>query len=158
MPDDLVLSAVRDYLESRTDRRKPSTQKTMELLEITRKYNYFTFGERVFKQEGGTSIGKKHAPDTACLGAAKFEEVNILPSEQFRNIVLNDDSSPDDSDRFYKRFIDDMIAATNCSQQQAQQFVNWLKTLNLSLQFTFEWSDERLSYMNLKLVMYSEIC
>ena len=56
----------------------------------------------MFKQEGGTSIGKKHAPDTACLGAAKFEEVNILPSEQFRNIVLNDDSSPDDSDRFYK--------------------------------------------------------
>ena len=45
MPDDLVLSAVRDYLESRTDRSKPSTQKTMELLEITRKYNYFTFGE-----------------------------------------------------------------------------------------------------------------
>ena len=72
MPDDLVLSAVTDYLESRTDRTKPTTQKTMELLEITRKYNYFEFGDRLYKQEGGTSIGKKHAPDTACLGAAKF--------------------------------------------------------------------------------------
>ena len=64
MPDDLVLSAVTDYLESRTDRTKPTTQKTMELLEITRKYNYFEFGDRLYKQEGGTSIGKKHAPDT----------------------------------------------------------------------------------------------
>jgi hypothetical protein len=66
--------------------------------------------------------------------------------------VLNDDSSPDDSDRFYKRFIDDMIAATNCSQQQAQQFVNWLNTFNPSLQFTFEWSDEKIGYLDVTTV------
>lgn len=46
-----------------------------------------------------------------------------------------------------------MIAATNCSQQQEQQFVNWLNTLNPSLQFTFEWSDEKISYLDVTLVM-----
>jgi hypothetical protein len=56
-------------MEPRTDGSKPTTGKTMELLEITRKYNYFEFGDILYKQEGGTSIGKKHAPDTACLGA-----------------------------------------------------------------------------------------
>ena len=71
MPDDLVLPAVREYLESRNT-SEPSPAQTMELLEITRKYNYFEFGQDLYKQEGGTSIGKKHAPDTACLGAGKF--------------------------------------------------------------------------------------
>ena len=44
MPDYLVLPAVRDYLDSRASQNKPSTQKTMELLEVTRNYNYFEFG------------------------------------------------------------------------------------------------------------------
>ena len=53
----------------------------MELLEITRKYNYFEFGENLYKQEGGTNIGKKHAPETACLGAGKLEEEQIFASD-----------------------------------------------------------------------------
>ena len=90
MPDDLVMNAVREYLDSRTGQIKPSTRKTMELLEITRKYNYFEFGDKLFKQEGGTSIGKKNAPDIACLGAAKFEEESILKSEAFKDIVIRE--------------------------------------------------------------------
>jgi hypothetical protein len=46
-----------------------------------------------------------------------------------------------------------MIAATNCSKQQAQEFVEWLNTLNPNLKFTFEWSDESISYLDVKLVM-----
>jgi hypothetical protein len=75
MPDDLTMSAVREYLDSRTDRSKPTTGKTMELLEITRKYNYFEFSDILNKQEGGTCMGKKHA---------KFEESQILPSKRFK--------------------------------------------------------------------------
>ena len=73
MPDDLILPAVREYLESRTE-KKPSTAKTLELLEVTQRNNLFEFGEKVFKQVGGTSIGKKHAPSRCCLGAGKLEE------------------------------------------------------------------------------------
>ena len=153
MPDGLMLPAVRDYLDSRTGQHKPSTQRTMELLEITRNANYFEFGEKLFKQVGGTSIGKKHAPDSACLGAGKFEEENILPSPEFREIVLDDISSRDEKDRFYKRFIDDMILAVNCTGQQARNFVRWLDTLDPSLKFTFEWSNERINFLDVTLVM-----
>ena len=153
MPDNLVLPAVREYLDSRTELNKPSTRRTMELLEITRNNNYFEFGEHLYKQEGGTSIGKKHAPDTACLGAGKFEEDNVLPSQEFQNIVLNDNSSGDEMDRFYARFIDDMIAATSCTKEQAHNFVEWLNTLDPSLDFTFEWSDEKINYLDVTLVM-----
>ena len=135
MPDNLVMPAVREYLDSRTVQSKPTTRRTMELLEVTRNSNYFEFGEHLYKQEGGTSIGKKHAPDTAFLGAGKFEEETIFPSERFQNIVLKDNSSMDEKDRFYKRFIDNMIQATNNTQQKANNFVDWLNTLNPSLDF-----------------------
>jgi hypothetical protein len=69
----LILPAVKDYLESRSE-KKPSTQKTMELLKITQENNYFKFGEQMFQQAGGTSIGKKHAPSLCCLGAGRLEE------------------------------------------------------------------------------------
>ena len=134
-----------EYLESRSERNKPSTRRTMELLQITRTFNYFEFGDHNFKQEGGTSIGKKHAPDTACLGAGKFEEENILPSQQFQHIVLKDLSTNDDKDRFYKRFIDDMIAATACTSEEAQDFVKWFNTLNPNLKFTYEFSREKIN-------------
>ena len=43
----------------------------------TRNANYFEFREKLFRQDGGKSIGKKHAPDSSCLGAGKFEEEKI---------------------------------------------------------------------------------
>ena len=46
-----------------------------------------------------------------------------------------------------------MIAATCCSKEQAQEFVEWLNTLNPNLKFTFEWSDEKISYLDVTLVM-----
>ena len=87
----------------------------MELLEITRKYNDFEFGQKLFKQEGGTSIGNKHAPYTACLGARKLEEDEIFPSNSFKEIILNDEASEDVKDRHNKRFIDDMMGFTGCT-------------------------------------------
>jgi hypothetical protein len=40
MPDNLILPAVWEYLDSRTE-QKPSTTNTMKLLEITQNINYF---------------------------------------------------------------------------------------------------------------------
>ena len=39
------------------------------------------------------------------------EEELILPSDKFQNLVLDDISSDDPKERFFKRFIDDMFAA-----------------------------------------------
>ena len=110
IPDDLVLPAVRECLDSRRV-KEPSTEKTMELLEVVREKNYFEFGEKNFHQVGGTSIGKKHAPPLACLAAGKLEEEVIFTADIFKAKVLKDIRNDDDKARFYKRFIDDMIAA-----------------------------------------------
>ena len=152
MPDNLILPAVQDYLTSRTV-QIPSTEKTLELLEITANNNYFEFGNTSFKQTGGTSIGKKHAPDLCCLGAGKLEEDLIFPSESFQSLVMDDSSSIDPKERFFKRFIDDMFAATNGTEQQAQQFVDWMNTLWPGLAFTFEWSNREITFLDVKLIM-----
>ena len=87
------------------------------------------------------------------LRAGKFEEENVLPAQQFKDIVLNDNESNDDKDRFYKRFIDDMIAATCCTSQEANNFVNWLNTLNPNLRFTSDFSHEKINYLDVTLVV-----
>ena len=55
------------------------------------------------------------------MGEGKLEEEEIFPSEQFRNVVLKDKTNQDESDRFLKRFIDDLIAAVDGTEAEAKQ-------------------------------------
>ena len=108
----------------------------------------FTYNVKLFKNlkiyyiSGGTSIGKKHAPDLCCLGAGKFEEDLIFPKEQFQTLVLDYTSIDDPKERFCSRFIDDMFAAAVGTELQAQQLVDWMNTLWPGLNFTFDWSNK----------------
>ena len=67
--------------------------------------------------------------------------------------IEHDTSNNDDKERFYKRFIDDMIAATCCTGQEAKDFVDWLNTLDQNLTFTYEWSDEKINFLDITLVI-----
>ena len=99
---------------------------------------FYIIGQKIFRQVGGTSTGKKHAPSLCCLGAGKLEEEKLFPSEVFRKIVLNDNSSDDESDRFYKRFIDDMISAMEGSEDSAKELVDLLNSLDPGVSFNYE--------------------
>ena len=46
----------------------------MKLLDIVKGSNNIEFGEQIFEQTGGVSIGKKHGPAFCCLAAGKLEE------------------------------------------------------------------------------------
>ena len=107
----------------------------------------------MLKQVGGTSIGKKHAPALCCLGAGKLEEDMIFPAEPFRSLVIKDKGSADESERFFKRFIDDMMALTNGTTDDAKEFVGWLNTLWPGLQFTYEWSNQEITFLDVRLVI-----
>ena len=104
----------------------PDNLVVMKLLDVVRNYNYFEVGEHCFRQTGGTSIGKKHAPSVACLGAGKLEEENIFTAFIFKENVLNDKKSVDDKDRFN----DDMVAAFLGTEEEAGDFVAWIKPTN----------------------------
>ena len=152
MPDNLAMPAVREYLDSRTV-KTPSTDSTIRLIEAVKNKNYFTFGDTLYRQETGVSIGQKYAPPFACLGAGKLEEDKIYPSELFQKFVLDDLESPDTCDRFYTRFTDDKLAAFLGNQQQAVDFVDWLNTLWPGLKFTFEWSNKSIKFLNVEILI-----
>ena len=71
----------------------------------------------------------------------------IFPSEQFQRFVLKDLESQDVKDRFYTRFIDDKLAASLGTKDQAELFVSWLNTLWLGLTLSYEWSDKSIKFL-----------
>ena len=46
-----------------------------------------------------------------------------------------------------------MIAATCCTGQEAKDFVDWLNTLDQNLTFTYEWSDKKINFLDVTLVI-----
>ena len=127
MPDNLAMPAVREYLDSR-DVKVPSTDSTMRLINSVKSKNYFTFGDRLYRQNTGVSIGQKYAPPFACLGAGKLEEDKIFPTDKFEEYILDDRDSQDSKYRFYTRFIDDKFAASTGNRKQAEECVSLLNT------------------------------
>ena len=59
IPDDLAKPAVREYLDSRAE-QKASSECVMKLLDVVSSSNYFEMGPKLFKQTGGSSIGRKN--------------------------------------------------------------------------------------------------
>ena len=66
---------------------------------------------------------------------------------------MNDKERNREEERFWKLFIDDIVAAMQGSEEDAQRFVDWMNTLCKGIEFTFEWSDTELTYLDVTLVM-----
>ena len=73
--------------------------------------------------------------------------------ESFKTKVLKDKTNDDDKARFYKRFIDDMLAAFMGTEQEANGFVEWMNTLWPGVKFTYDWSNKELTYLDVNLIM-----
>ena len=123
----------------------------IRLLNKVKQNNIFAFGDRVFKQTTGTSIGQKQAPPYACLGAGRLEEKKIFPSKEFQEFILDDLESQDPKDRWFRRFIDDMIGLFLGDRKQAEEFVKMLNNLEPGITFTFEWSDKTINFLDVQL-------
>ena len=61
MKDQLAMPAVKEYLDKRLVKR-PSSEMVLKLLTKVKKTNFFEFGEKLFQQKTGVSIGQKQAP------------------------------------------------------------------------------------------------
>ena len=82
-----------------------------------------------------------------------LEEDKIFPSEKFQRFVLNDIESPHVKERFYPTFMDEKLAAFMGTTDQAKEVVFWLNTLWPGLDFTYEWSDKAIKFLNVKTLI-----
>ena len=152
MKDSLAMPAVKEYLDNRLIQR-PSTEMVLKLLNAIKKSNKFELGNRLFQQTTGTSIGMKQAPPYACLGAGKLEEEKIMPAEVFQELVLDNTENDDPTDRWFRRFIDELFLIFLGNEQKAKEFVDWLNGLEEGISFTFEWSDKQINYLDVELIV-----
>ena len=79
------------------------------------------------------------------------EEEKIFPSKEFQDRILDDLDSDDPKDRWFRRFIDDMIALFVGDKNQAEEFVKKLNSLEPGITFTFEWSDKNINFLDVRL-------
>lgn len=98
IPTDFALRVIRRYLTENQHRFPDLPVKAVVAgLTIIMKYNYFRFGDTIWKQLQGTAMGTPPAPPYATIFYGILEE-KLLANRRFQaNIVL------------YLRFIDDVI-------------------------------------------------
>ena len=72
------------------------------LLETVHKYNFFEFNQELFKQEIGTAMGAKPAPDIADIFMAKLDKLIFEIAAQQKNGTF--------PLKMFKRFLDDIFA------------------------------------------------
>ena len=124
------------------EKEKPNTDEVLEALNLCQENNVFEFGGQLYKQKKGHATGQKQAPPVACagVGLAEKEWLSIpMVAELFDE---------------YGRYIDDILSLFHGDQEMCdwafQQFNNLYPG---DLILTWEWSSEKVIFLNLELMM-----
>ena len=143
MSEDLGTGACRDFLETRQNcgEHFSSTSSILEALDLCLKTNYFTFGDKIFKQNGGVGTGIKLSPTYACIGIGKYETIMFNSDQALLNKIL-----------LWKRFIDDVLMLFKGTQTECQNLVDWLNSIMPNtVKFKFEFSGEKVNFLDLEI-------
>ena len=100
------------------------------LLEIVLKYNFFEFNQKLFKQEIGTAMGAKPAPDFANIFMANIDKLITETSSNFGDGIY--------PLRMFKRFLDDIFTIFCGTLENLHGFHNEINKLHPNIKFTLE--------------------
>ena len=95
--------------------------------------NYFEFGQKVFHQISGTTIGTKFA----CIFMDKFER-NYLKTQILQPFV-------------WFRYIDDVFFIWTHGKEELENFMKELNSFSDHIKFTFESDKENIIYLDVTL-------
>ena len=145
MSEQLGTGACSEFLEKRQNHRDffPSSSSILDALNLCLKTNFFSFGDKIYKQNGGVGTGIKLSPTYACIGIGKYEEL-VFSSDQalLERIIL------------WKRFIDDVLMLFRGTKNECQELVNWLNSLMPNtVKFKFEFSGEKVNFLDLEIFL-----
>ena len=123
-----------------TDPQHPPAEVLRQLLEMVLKLNTFEFNDKHYLQKFGTAMGSKLAPAYANTFMGKLEQ-NILDSSPLKPI-------------YYCRFIDDIFMLWPHTLDQLIQFMTHMNEANGSIQFTHEYNQEEIVFLD--VVVYKD--
>jgi predicted GIY-YIG superfamily endonuclease len=133
IPHNDGLLACREALDKRSN-PNPPTDHLIRLLELILKLNHFEFNNKYYLQIKGTAMGSPTAPSYANTFMGKLEEdmLGSAPTSPF----------------CWKRFIDDVFFIWTSSEQDLDDFKIHMNSFHNSIKFTFESSNERVSFLD----------
>ncbi|XP_072051788.1 uncharacterized protein [Amphiura filiformis] len=138
---DEALVALKYFLDRTPSTNRPSTTTLIRLADLVLKLSSFEFNNKHFIQKSGIVMGTKLGPSMACIFMGYIIEDQIF--SQYNGI------KPD----LYRRYIDDIIGFSSCSRDDLEKFINYVKSFHPSLDFTFEISNNSLSFLDIQVLV-----
>ena len=134
IPNELGMQALEYWIDRKAALipKRFSKSFILESAEFVLKNNFFTFGDRMWRQVVGTAMGKEMASPYACLTVGYLEETILFPKllpKFFKAPILEQII-----DRFF-RFVDDGIIVLP-NDFPAEKFLAILNSMHPSIQFT----------------------
>ena len=125
---------------------KQTSESILQLLELVLTKSFFTFDGTFYALKKGTVTGTTVAPTYANLTMAYLEiKLYNLVKEKYGNdtyqYVINN----------WKRFIDDGFIIWKKSFGEVSGFIKILNSLEKNIKFTYESSDQSVSFLNLSI-------
>ena len=127
IPQDEGLDIVENKLEANSE---IPTGLIRRLLGIILKFNFFEFNQQLIKQEIGTAMGAKLAPDFANIFMANIDKLITKISSTF-----GDGTFPL---RMFKRFLDDIFTIFCGTLENLHEFHKEINNLHPNIKFTLE--------------------
>ena len=135
IPNNDGLSALQHFLNKRSV-LEPLTHILLRLAELVLTLNSFRFNGDFYPQTVGVAMGSRLGLYYACLFVGHVDEQIF---QQYPG------TKPD----LYKRYADDISAA--CSENELDNFDNFVNNFHPSLKFTWAISDKQLPFLDLVL-------
>ena len=131
------LEAIRHALNER-ENQEITTSLIADLAELVLKNNNFEFNGSHYLQSLGTAIGTKMAPSYANLFMDRLE----------RQLISDARVKP----YLWLRYIDDIFMVWTGSEEELDEFLNYMNEAHATIKFTWTWSKESVNHLDVQVI------
>ena len=143
IPHEAGLKLLKEALDRRRE-KKTSTDDLVKMAEFVLKNNYFEFDISVYQQVSGTVTGTKFTPPYACIFMDRLEN-EFLDTQILKPLV-------------WLRYIDNIVFIWTHSEEELKKFMGQLNSFDTNIKFTYEYSDKRVSFLDLQVdIVHSKL-
>lgn len=140
IPHDLGIGGVEFFLCSWGCQYHTHNRFLLNLLQFVLTRNYFLFDGTLYPQLRGTTMGSSCAPTYANLYLGWWDATIIFGSD-----------APDmvNRIRFWARYINYIFVVWQGTQVELQEFIDFLNSNKIGLQFTFEINKDKIQFLDI---------
>jgi peptide-methionine (R)-S-oxide reductase len=132
IPHQEGVDAIKQFMTPRIGKEKAEMLAALSLLVL--EGNIFEFNDQLYLQTSGSAMGTKVAPSLACIF------VHILETKFLKDAPIKP--------KIWKRYIDDIFCVIEATDDELDEFINWLNTVHPTNKFTMEAQKEGIPFLD----------